>query len=110
MGLGATPFRMVDGELRFAPEPVLADWLFTDRPTGGFDAGCFGLTLLGRTWVVYDNPAGGATFGPAAVAPTAFDLAYTDGRHATHAGAWLPAPLAHDLRDGRLDSVRIRLA
>ncbi len=109
MGLGGTPFRIVDGALRFSPRPVLADWLFTDRPTGGFGPGCFGFKLFGQTGVVYDNPAGRATFGAGAVAPTAFELDYADGRRLTHAGAWLPQALALDLRDRRLNTLLIRL-
>jgi hypothetical protein len=110
MGLGATPFRVVDGALRFEPLPTLADWLFTARPTGGFDPDCFGLKLFGHTWVVYENPARRATFGTHAVAPVAFELRYTDGHRLTHAGRWLPEALALDLRDGRLHSLLIRLS
>ena len=109
MGLGASPFRVVDGTLRFEPRPVLADWLFTTRPTAGFGADSFGFKLFGQTWIVYENPQRRDSFGPGAVAPVSFDLQYADGRHASHAGDWLPAGLATDLRDGKLASVVIRL-
>ncbi len=109
MGLGATPFRVVDAALRFEPCPTLADWLFTTQPSGGFGAGCFGFKLFGQTWVVYDNPAGRSTFGADAVAPVAFELRYADGRRLAHAGRWLPEALALDLRESRLDSLLIRL-
>ncbi|NCS62348.1 MAG: hypothetical protein GW790_12980, partial [Rhodoferax sp.] len=36
MGLGAAPFVVEAGELRFKPQPVLADWLFTSQASGGF--------------------------------------------------------------------------
>ena len=109
MGLGAAPFRVVDGTLRFEPRPVLADWLFTTQPTGGFDVNCFGFKLFGSTWVAYDNPKRRATFGPNAVAPLSFDLHFVDGSRVTHAGRWLPEPLALALREGRLRSVVVRL-
>ena len=109
MGLGATPFRMVDGALRFEPRPTLADWLFTDAPSGGFEADSFGLTLFGKTWLVYHNPTRRATFGPDAAAPVAFTVRDADGRSRRHAGAWLPSGLALELRSGSLASVVIEL-
>ena len=110
MGLGATPFQIVDGALRFAPAPVLADWLFTQQPTGGFEANSFGFKLFGHTWVVYNNPSRKNTFGPEAAMPIAFELRYPDGQQVTHAGAWLPKALALDLRQGHLVSVVITLS
>ena len=109
MGLGAAPFRWVDGALRFEPRPTLADWLFTTQPSGGFGADSFGFRLFGQTWIVYANPQRRATFGPGAVAPASFELRYVNGTLHTHAGGWLPADLALDLRDGKLASVVIRL-
>ena len=109
MGLGATPFRVVDGALRFEPRPTLADWLFTSQPAGGFGAGCFGFKLFGQTWVVYDNPARRSTFGAQGVAPAAFELGYPGGRRLTHVGRWLPEALALDLRERKLESLVIRL-
>ena len=109
MGLGAAPFRVVDGALRFEPRPTLAEWLFTADPQAGFGAGSFGFKLFGSTWVVYDNPARRATFGPGAVAPVSFELNHLDGTQQAHAGAWLPEALALPLREARLASLVIRL-
>jgi hypothetical protein len=109
MGLGAEPFRVVDGALRFEPRPVLADWLFTPQPSAGFGAGSFGLRLFGKTWIVYANPKRRHTFGQGAVAPVSFELRYADGTLHTHAGGWLPAERAMDLRNGKLLSVVIGL-
>jgi hypothetical protein len=109
MGLGAAPFRMLDGALRFEPKPVLADWLFTRTPKDGFDADSYGFKLFSTTWVVYRNPKRRDTFGDGAVAPVSFELRYADGRVLTHPGSWLPARLAADLREGRLASLLIHL-
>jgi len=109
MGLGGAPFRLVDGELRFEPQPTLADWLFTTTPATGFGPDCFGFKLFGQTWIVYQNRRRRSTFGPDAVAPVAFDLHYVDGSRRTHAGRWLPHGLALDLRDCRLSSLVVRL-
>ena len=109
MGLGAAPFRVVDGALRFEPQPTLADWLFTSRPSGGFGAGSFGFKLFGSTWIVYDNPSRRSTFGAGAVRPQSFALHRVDGTQLPHEGAWLPEALARELRDGRLARVVIAL-
>jgi hypothetical protein len=110
MGLGAAPFRVEDGALRFEPRPTLANWLFTTQAEGGFGAGSFGFKLFGRTWIVYDNPTGRPTFGPGAVGPVGFDLVASDGSRRTHAGGWLPEGLAAELRDGKFARLVIHLA
>lgn len=109
MGLGATPFREVDGALRFEPRPVLADWLFTDAPSGGFAANSFGLKLFGDTWVVYENPSRRSTFGADGVRPVRFELQGRDGRRQRHDGAWLPQDLATSLRCGEVATLVILL-
>jgi hypothetical protein len=109
MGLGAAPFVVEASELRFKPQPVLADWLFTNQASGGFAANSFGFKLFGHTWVVYSNPMRQNTFGQDAVSPVAFELAYADGETQTHTGDSLPEPLARDLRDGKLRSLVIAL-
>ena len=88
---------------------MLADWLFTTKPAAGFGENTFGFKLFGRTWVVYDNPTRRATFGPGAVAPVSFELHFTDGSRATHAGGWLPDQHALALREGQLRSLVVRL-
>ncbi len=109
MGLGAAPFVVEAGELRFKPQPVLADWLFTSQSSGGFAANSFGFKLFGHTWVVYTNPKRQNTFGQDAVSPVAFELTYCDGTTNAHAGDSLPEALARDLRDGKLQSLVIAL-
>ncbi len=109
MGLGATPFQLVDGALSFEPRPVLAAWLFTSAPAAGFGPDSFGFKLFGTTWIVYHNPKRRNTFGDDAVAPAEFTLQYTDGRVGRHEGRALPQALAAELRNGELSSLVIRL-
>ncbi len=109
MGLGAEPFRLVDGALRFEPRPMLADWLFTTLPTEHFSADGFGFKLFGQTWIVYQNPSRRPTFGPHAVAPVSYQLNYLDGRRCTHHDSWLPQAMALDLREQGLASLVIQL-
>jgi hypothetical protein len=109
MGLGAHPFQMVNGALRFVPQPCLADWLFTTQGTGGFAANSFGFKLFGQTWVVYNNPKRCNTFGEASVAPVAYELNYVGGKQTLETGRFLPEPMALDLRNGLLQSLVITL-
>lgn len=109
MGLGATPFRIVERALRFEPQPTLAEWLFTRDAGDNFGANSFGFKLFGRTWVVYENPTRHATFGRDAVAPVSFDLHYNDGRRQTHRGQWLPEDMALNLREYQLSKLVIFL-
>jgi len=110
MGLGATPFVVEAGELRFKPQPVLADWLFTSQASGGFAADSFGFKLFGHTWVVYSNPKRGNTFGADAVRPTSFELNYLDGHQQQQGGDCLPESLALDLRNGKLKCLVVHLS
>jgi hypothetical protein len=109
MGLGADPFRYVNGELRFEPKPVLARWLFTKKAVGDFERDTFGFKLFGRTWIVYHNPHRRDTFSGGGLAPVRFSLRYADGQEAIHEGSFLPEPSARDLRDGKLTRVTIEL-
>ena len=110
MGLGAAPFVIEDGELRFRPKPILANWLFTNQPNDEFSADSFGFKLFGHTWVVYANPKRLNTFGTDSVSPMAFELNYANGTKHAHTGSYLPEPLALHLREGKLESLVIALA
>ena len=109
MGLGAQPFKLVDGLLRFEPMPTLAAWLFTTTASAEVSAHCFGFKLFGKTWVVYENPTHADTFGPDAVVPVGFDLHFADGVRQSHSGSWLPADMALSLRDCQLSRLVIHL-
>jgi len=109
MALGATPFRLLEGQLRFQPRPTLAGWLFTDPEPGACGSNCFGIKLFGTTWVTYLNPSRHDTFGTDAVAVRSFQLEYADGTTFDHAGEWLPDGPAGDLRDGKVTRVLITL-
>lgn len=109
MGLGAAPFRLVEGALRFEPHPTLAEWLFTGEAVNSFSANSFGFKLFGQTWIVYENPTRQATFGTDAVTPIGFDLHYKDGRRQTHRGKWLPEDMALSLREYQISKLVIRL-
>jgi hypothetical protein len=109
MGLGAHPFVMQADELRFTPQPVLANWMFSTQEIDGFAPDSFGLKLFGHTWVAYHNPLRHNTFGAGAVAPLAFALHYANGQQLYHAGTYLPQPLALDLRQGKLTQLLVTL-
>jgi len=110
MGLGAAPFQMVDGGLRFAPEPVLADWLFTTHSTPDVKRDMYGFKLFGKTWIFYHNPKRKSTFGPGAVSPKRFEIHYEDGRTRPHDGPYLPNEQAHELRDLKISRLIITLS
>ncbi|MCQ8181728.1 hypothetical protein NP603_11460 [Methylomonas sp. SURF-1] len=115
---GDAPFRVVDGELRFQPEPVLAARLFSDcersaAPFAGEEtlpvasAAC---ALFGATLVVYLNPQRRDCFGPHPVKPQRYRLYFRDGSEAKLDGAYLDAEAAAALRQGMLRRLDIELA
>ena len=109
MGLGGAPFRMQAGELRFVPEPVLADWLFTGSDDTEHGTDQFGFGLFSATKVVYHNPQKQSTFGPGAVKPVAFEMVWADGYGEHHEGSFLAQTHAHALREGKLKKLVITL-
>ncbi len=109
MGLGPTPFRWVDNDLRFEPKPTLAKWLFNPKAQNGFPSQTFAFKLFGKTWIVYHNPTRQDTFGTQGVSPVRYHLEYENGETAACEGNFLPDERAHDLRDGKLARVTIEL-
>ncbi len=110
MGLGAEPFKVVAGELRFEPVPTVAGWLFSSRATVDFEKGTFGFRLFGKTWIIYHNPKRQDTFGPRGMTVARFTLQMADGKTVQHEGEFLPAELARALRDGKMKRVDIELS
>ena len=109
MGLGAAPFHMEQGVLRFTPRPTLADWLFAEQVTTSFGPNTFGFKLFSSTWVIYHNPSRRNTFGTDAVEPVGFELRFSDGGRSTHTGSSLPEDMAHALRNCKLSELIISL-
>ncbi|MGC9455612.1 MAG: cellobiose phosphorylase [Phycisphaerae bacterium] len=123
MSFGQRPFRIADGELALKLEPVLPEWLFTDthsereiiRPDGSeqmlrFPADSYSALFLGKVVVTYLNPSRKSTFGDNAAAVTGYRLFYNDGREDEHTSDTLTGKPAHDVRDGRVLRVEVRLA
>ncbi|MFA5976267.1 MAG: hypothetical protein WC859_08920 [Elusimicrobiota bacterium] len=109
MGLGRWPFRWVNGELHFQPEPTLPRWFFSEKERDGFPPQSFGFRLFNRSWVVYHNPKRRDTFGPGAVRPVAFTVVQVNGEESRYPVHFLPDSLARALRDGKLERVTIEL-
>ena len=109
MGLGSAPFQMEAGALQFAPSPSLVDWLFTNSDDTGHRPDRFGFMLFGTTWMIYHNPLKRSTFGPAGVAPVAFELSWPDGNVERHQGSILGQAHALAIRQGKLAQVLITL-
>ncbi len=78
--VGPRPFRLVEGQLCFAPQPALPGAWFTEAATTITWQGAtvevprnaFACALLGATLLVYHNETRGDTFGPGAVKPTRY--------------------------------------
>jgi hypothetical protein len=109
MALGPQPFLWSEGQLRFAPAPTLARWLFRRSAADGFPRDAFGIRLFGRTWLIFHNPQRRDTFGRRPVRPTGYVLFHEDGRQEHYDGPYLPDGPARDLREGRMSRVVVEL-
>jgi hypothetical protein len=119
--LGSRPFRVGAGGLVFAPEPRLPGRYFTTGEVTRtlttvegdtsltFPAGTFACRAVAGTVVRYLNPTRADTFGPDAVSPERFEVAFTDGRRVTADGPFLVGKPAAALRRGEVFEVVIRL-
>jgi hypothetical protein len=109
MALGAEPFRMAGGELRFEPRPTLPAWLFSSRAENGFDKGTFAFKMFGNTWVVYHNASRKDTSAGRGLHAARFVITTTSGQTQTIAGRFLPDVQARALRDGKIARLLIDL-
>jgi len=115
--LGPQPFAYQDGELSFAPAPLLAGTMFaadsrTVSPFGYDDilpADSAAMVLFGSTLLVYINPSRRDSFGISAVQPLRYRL--YDGNRGSRIveGGSLPAGMAQALRDGQFRRVDVEL-
>ncbi|MFH1725672.1 MAG: cellobiose phosphorylase [Elusimicrobiota bacterium] len=119
---GPRPLREgAGGRLELALEPRLPGWLFTrrrcvrrwhDAQDGWLDvevpANAFAFKLLGRTLVVYHNPARKPTYGPKGARPASYRLEYRDGRTVEAAGA-VASPHAEAVREGAVRRIDVTL-
>lgn len=120
--VGPRPFRLADGVLEFAPEPLLPGWLFTDEPataryidpTDGsselaLPAGSFAFRFMGRGLCVYVNPDRGDTYGPNGVRPATFEFELRDGHAFTVESPAVVGDAAAALRAGEVRHLRVLL-
>lgn len=116
--LGPTPFVVEEEQLRFKPSPLLANSLFlqhaqtlqlddNDETIPAHSAAC---SVLGKTLLVYVNPAQQDTFGDNALTPSHYRLYARDGSNYSIEGRYLEAQDAQALRDGQFRRVDITLA
>jgi len=120
---GERPFRLEGKELRFALEPRLPGWLFTEQPsrrryhdpTDGWSEvelgqGAFAFKLLGHTLVVYENRGRLDTFGADGCAVTGYRLSYRDGTTVEVNASGLGSEHAAAIRDGSVRRIDVTLA
>lgn len=115
--LGPQPFAYRDGELSFAPAPLLAGTMFaaqsrTVKPFGRDEilpADSAAIALFGSTLLVYVNPARRDSFGTAAVKPLRYRLYCRDDGLSIVESGGLPADQAHALRNGQFRRVDVEL-
>jgi hypothetical protein len=107
MAFGKPIFKLVEGQFVFSPNPSLpAAWFIRDDSEMGLKDS-FQLSLFGVP-VIYLNPKKKDTFGARGVKPVEFEW-ILDGRFHVHKGRFLPPEASQQLRDGRLENLKIVL-
>jgi hypothetical protein len=124
MVAGEKPFFLSkDGELMLRLQPILPGWLFTKQAKSYsyydkdgkikivmIPENAFAFKFLGRSLVVYHNPKRKNTFGEKGAKVISYQLRYRDGRKKTVRGDVLGAPLALDVREGRVGRIDVVLS
>ncbi|MFB0500018.1 MAG: hypothetical protein ACETWO_01890, partial [Candidatus Hadarchaeaceae archaeon] len=119
ISVGENPFflnRKKQLMLKF--RPVLPDWLFTQEKKAfsyydgkgrlrkvAIPKNAFAFKFLGKTLVVYNNQKLKNTFGKGGVKVISYRLRYYDGKEKIVSGDTLEAPLARDVREGRVERI-----
>ncbi len=104
---GPRMFKVMEGNIVFAPEPTLPREWFARQDEGKLLKGSVSLRLFGVP-VTFMNPKGKNTFGPGAVKPSAFEW-ILEGRFYESKGHHLTADASQALREGRLESLTVFL-
>ncbi len=123
MCLGRRPFGLDNkGKLYFEPRPAIPGSLFTRKESvshfyfaGGMKKvklpkNTFSSCFLGKTLLVYYNPAGRDTFGRRAVEPKEITLTKHGKPPIRFTGGRIPAPYADRMREGSYDRIDVRLS
>lgn len=105
MAFGRKPFRLVEGQLYFAPEPILPKEWFRKSETDRVPKNSFSIKLFGVP-IIYINPHRKDTFGKRGAKPASFEW-ILDGRFYQHKGPHLTSDASLALRDGRLESLTV---
>jgi hypothetical protein len=118
MNAGVRPFTLNDqGKLELVFCPALKGQFFTSKETltvvdgvkVSFPSGTYAFKFMGKTLVVYHNPACKDTFGSQAAAVSRITLRYSEQRSEEIAGNTIPSPFALDVRDGKVERIDIHL-
>jgi hypothetical protein len=110
MCVGKKPFYIDNkGKLCAELKPVLKSWLFTTKQDLSFSRDTFSFNFLGRTLVVYHNPARKDTFGSARAETERVTMQFEDGRKVIQKSPRILPPYSYDLRNGRISRIDIEL-
>lgn len=122
LSFGERPFRMENGQLVFALDPVLPDWMFSPEdaqrnlvgPDGSsrqlhLPANTYAALLLGTTLVVYHNPDLMPTFGDGKARVDSMRLIKSDGTEHAVEGARVAGVRASDVRSGVFERIYVQL-
>ncbi len=102
MMAGAHPFFIQNNQLCLAFKPILPGWLFNEDKTISF-------TFLGRTTVIYHNPAGRDTFDPESIIRRII-LHPVERSQIELTGGVIPSPFAGQVREGKIKQIDVYFA
>ncbi len=122
MAAGPSPFSLSpDGELAFAPQPVLPAWLFSTRSrnvrlnTNGechqvsIPKRSFSFMFLGTILITYHNEAQRDTYGERGVQPAVWTVHYPGSRNRTFNAPSVSGDAAVDIRARKVNRIDIEL-
>lgn len=123
MVAGENPFQLDNGELKLKLCPILPSWLFTremvtreyydkNGMVGEVEIpeNAFAFKFLGKTLVIYHNEDRKDTFGEDRAKTKSYQLEYYNGDKKTINEDTLGAPIAKDVREGKVKQIDVVLA
>jgi len=99
---GAHPFLIQNNQLCLAFKPILPRWLFNEDKTISY-------TFLGRTTVIYHNPAGRDTFDPESIIRRII-LHPVERSQIELTGGVIRSPFAGQVREGKIKQIDVHFA
>jgi hypothetical protein len=110
MCAGQNPFSVdKNKKLLLSLNPILPNWLFTEKKENGFDENTFAFKFLGKTLVVYHNPNRKDTYGKDKANISRIIVKPFGMKETIFNAQYISDPISRQVREGKIEKIDVFL-